>query len=86
MALILLYCQHCSKAVLLTILWIYDFMHVKSVSGFIPVYHSWEGLVNPVVNMFLINITTFPQQRCPYFDVVVGLAWSKDHDSYAGVA
>jgi hypothetical protein len=31
-----------------------------------------------------IFVTVAPRQRYPYFDVVVGLAWSYDPESYAG--
>jgi hypothetical protein len=30
------------------------------------------------------RIETIPRRRCPYFDVVAGLAWSEDPESYAG--
>jgi hypothetical protein len=42
----------------------------------------------PYRTMFLTRITkykiTVPSSRYPYFDVVVGLAWSYDPESYAG--
>jgi hypothetical protein len=64
---------HCYKVELLIILWIHDLLHRfhlsvsrsclesvhKNVSGFIPTDNTWEKVVNAVVYIFLINITTF---------------------------
>ena len=34
-------------------------------------------------NFFILYLYESPR-RCPYFDVVVGLVWSHDPESYAG--
>jgi hypothetical protein len=31
-----------------------------------------------------IFVSVAPRRRCPYFDVVAGLVWSNDPESYAG--
>jgi hypothetical protein len=31
-----------------------------------------------------LYVTAFPHRRYPYFDVIVGLEWSNDPESYAG--
>ena len=48
--------------------------HDKANSPFLQLYKHLQMNYN----------TTKPPQRCPYFDVVVGLAWSDDPESYTG--
>jgi hypothetical protein len=46
---------------------------------FTPITHSSNFITHS--RTFYFNT---PHRRCPYFDVVVGLAWSNDPESYAG--
>jgi len=50
-----------------------------------PPIHLFLQMLNYVLpykcNCIMISN---PHHRCPYFDVVVGLAWSHDPESYAG--
>jgi hypothetical protein len=31
-----------------------------------------------------VKVVLYPRRKCPYFDVVVGLAWSEGPECYAG--
>jgi hypothetical protein len=52
------------------------------LNTFIPITYSSNFITQPRILHF--NIPPSPHQRYPYFDVVVGLAWSNDPESYAG--
>ena len=50
---------------------------------------TWRGFWNAMFcseYLWKLNIfvTVAPRRRYPYFDVVVGLVWSRDPESYAG--
>jgi hypothetical protein len=61
------------------------FLYIYNVfSHFIPVTDSSNFITYPRILCF--NNPPPPQGKYPYFDVVVGLAWSNDPESYAGIS
>ena len=58
------------------------FLYIYNIfNTLIPTTYSSNFITHPRILYFTI---TTPHRRYPYFDVVVGLAWSNDPEGYAG--